>query len=321
MELGNHPDTLRRTESSLPKVLVLLAAYNGADCIREQIESVLRQTNVEVHLVVRDDCSTDSTITIVRECAAIDSRIELLLSSAPSGSASQNFFSLIRTRDAAGFGFVALSDQDDIWNSDKLHSAIELLTKTQSDGYSSAVTAVWPTGKSRLLRQNSLTTESDYLFEGAGQGCTFVLSASLYTQLSSALTVHEPLTRDIHFHDWAIYALTRTWSLKWIFNPVSTMLYRQHDGNDTGARSSLRGVMTRFTRIRQGWYFQQLLRISALCHASSGTDPIIARWYTVLRGQRNFGRRLIIARLCIRGGRRKASDNAVLIASGLLGWI
>jgi rhamnosyltransferase len=159
------------------------------------------------------------------------------------------------------------------------------------------------------------------LLEGAGQGCTFVLSATHYARLRAFLTLHESLTRDIYFHDWAIYALTRAWSLKWAFNPRSTMLYRQHGGNDTGARSSLRGVSMRLSRIRQGWYRQQLLTISALCHAASETDPTIMIWYTVLRAPRSWDRRSSLVRLLLRGGRRRALDNVILTFAALAGWI
>jgi rhamnosyltransferase len=300
---------------------VLLAAYNGANWIREQIDSILRQVGVDIRLVVRDDGSQDSTTTIVREIAASDARVELLHSEAPSGSASQNFFSLIRSCDAAGFDFVALSDQDDIWDADKLHQAAALLTNNHSSAYSSAVTAVWPAGRPRLLKQNSSVTESDYLLEGAGQGCTFVLSVSLYTRLRSFLAAHESLTRDIYFHDWAIYALTRTWALKWTFNPRSTMIYRQHSGNDTGARSSLQGVAMRIRRIRQGWYIQQLLQISELCRAGSENDRMISRWYTILRSPKGWQRRLTLVQLLIRGGRRRVSDNVILTFAALAGWI
>jgi rhamnosyltransferase len=321
MKPTEHPQTVCPTTSVSHRFLVLLAAYNGANWIRAQIESILGQVGVNVRLVVRDDRSQDSTIAIVREIAATDTRVELLHSDAASGSASQNFFSLIRSCDATGFDFIALSDQDDIWDPDKLYQAAALLTNSQSCAYSSAVTAIWPTGRPRLLQQNCPVTESDYLLEGAGQGCTFVLSVLLYARLRSFLTAHESLTRDIYFHDWAIYALTRTWGLKWTFNPRSTMTYRQHSSNDTGARSSLGGIAMRLRRIRQGWYIQQLLRISELCRAASENDPTITCWYTILRAPKGWRRRITLVQFLLRGGRRRASDNVILTLAALAGWI
>jgi glycosyltransferase involved in cell wall biosynthesis len=45
-----------------PKVLVLLAAFNGSDWIVEQIESILGQEGVDLSLLIGDDGSTDGTL-------------------------------------------------------------------------------------------------------------------------------------------------------------------------------------------------------------------------------------------------------------------
>jgi rhamnosyltransferase len=302
------------------RVLILLAAYNGAPWIGEQIQSILRQTHVRGHLVIQDDGSSDSTESVAAEFAASDCRIQVIRSCTTSGSASQNFFALIRTHDAAGYDFIALSDQDDVWNRDKLHNAITILTSRRSAGYSSSVTAFWPNQRTRKLRQRSAVTESDFLFEGAGQGCTFVLSKPFYTDLRIFLRAHEGLTRGLHFHDWTVYALARSWGLTWSFDPRSSMRYRQHKHNDTGARTSASGVFMRLSRIRSGWYEQQLLGISAICRAATSSS-VIERWHTLLRAEKSLHRRLLIAKFLIRGGRRKKLDNAILLFSALIGWI
>lgn len=45
----------------LPRVAVLLAAYNGMPWIEEQISSILAQVDVSVGLFISIDPSTDST--------------------------------------------------------------------------------------------------------------------------------------------------------------------------------------------------------------------------------------------------------------------
>ena len=49
------------------KVDVLVATYNGEKYLREQIESVLKQENVKISILVRDDGSTDNTCNILEE--------------------------------------------------------------------------------------------------------------------------------------------------------------------------------------------------------------------------------------------------------------
>ena len=49
------------------KVAVIMSTYNGEKYIREQIDSILNQTGVEVELFIRDDGSKDSTVKIIEE--------------------------------------------------------------------------------------------------------------------------------------------------------------------------------------------------------------------------------------------------------------
>jgi rhamnosyltransferase len=298
-----------------------MATFDGARWIDEQLDSILNQRRVDVQTVIRDDGSSDSTAANVERIAINDNRITLSVADAPSGSAAQNFFALIRENEATGFDFVALSDQDDVWDTDKLQRSAAALRLSGGCAASSSVVAVWPDGRSRLLIQNPSQTKTDFLFEGAGQGCTFLLTSAFYRQLRSFVIEHPSLTRDIHYHDWSIYALARTWRLVWTFIPDATLRYRQHTANDTGARSSIGGAAMRFRRIRSGWYREQLMGIARVCRAAVPADPMIASWDEVLHSNPSWRRRIKIARTCLAGGRRRFSDNIVLIVSALLGAI
>ncbi len=299
-----------------PRVLVLLAACNGGPWIREQIGSILGQHGVDVQVIVRDDCSCDDTRIEVERIAS-QGRVRLQAACAPSGSAAQNFFALIRENSAAGFDFVALADQDDLWNPDKLIRAARRVTEERAAGYSSWTTAVWANGRESVLRQVGTPTASDFLFEGTGQGCTFVLAAPFYERARHFLVGNRELTRPIHYHDWALYALARTWGLRWTLDPHPTVRYRQHGNNDTGARNSANGIARRLRLIRQGWYRRQLCAIADLCFAADPSNPTVATWRTVLDARQ----RLRTAQFCMRGGRRKAVDNAILVLSAMAGWI
>lgn len=58
-----------------PFVSVCIPTYNGQAFLRECLDSVLAQSLADFEIVVVDDCSSDSTLDIVREYAARDSRI------------------------------------------------------------------------------------------------------------------------------------------------------------------------------------------------------------------------------------------------------
>jgi rhamnosyltransferase len=302
-----------------PRILVLLATFNGEKWIEEQMDSILRQKDVNVHVVVGDDASTDNTLKVLA-CYGAE-RLTIVKRESSGGSASQNFFGLIRDIDASEFDFVAFSDQDDIWNPNKLSRACQALQDGDCSGYASATTAFWTDGTQKLLKQNPTVTESDYLFEGAGQGCTYVLTVGFYSRARRFISDLQAQTRALHYHDWALYALARAWRLQWAFDPESTIQYRQHLSNDTGAKLSVGGMFSRLRRLANGWYGSQIAHIQRFAAAANPSDPIIHDWGRALSTHRSLERRFRVAHFCVRGGRRKVSDNAVLICSALLGWI
>lgn len=71
----------------MPKISVVMPAYNAGKYIGEAIESVLRQTFTDWELIVVDDCSTDNTVEIVRKYALHDTRIKYFMLSHNTGSA------------------------------------------------------------------------------------------------------------------------------------------------------------------------------------------------------------------------------------------
>jgi rhamnosyltransferase len=303
-----------------PRVLVLLAAHNGAHCIREQLESILAQESVEVRVVVRDDASTDNTRWELARFAH-DTRVAVTSGTAASGSAARNFLTLVAENAAAGFDCVAFADQDDRWNPDKLARACRVLAAGAAEGYSSATLAVWQNGRRRVLAPSGAPTSSDFLFEGAGQGCTFVLSAALYERVRRFLAAHADLTQQLHYHDWMVYALARVWGLQWHFDAQPSMQYRQHAGNDTGARGTAGGVARRLDLIRRGWYRAQLGAIAGICSAAAPTNATVLAWQAARARPDGWRRRLRLAHLCLQGGRRRKRDNLVAVLAALCGWL
>lgn len=303
-----------------PRVLVLLAAFNGARWIEQQIESILAQTDVEVRLIVSDDGSSDETVAVVKTFLC-DSRVELVSPSRPTGSAGQNFFWLVRHCPSDGFEYVSFSDQDDIWNSNKLSQGCNELRSTNAVGYSCAVTAFWENGRRKILRQTASVTVSDFLFEGAGQGCTYMLEATFYSRVREFCLAKADLTRSLRYHDWTVYALARCWRMSWCYDPSSMVEYRQHASNDTGAKNSFTGVYKRYLLIKSGWYAREISGILEICIVAAPHDDRVGRWAWIMRKPRSFMRNARVAQFCIQGGRRRWLDNSVLILAGLAGWV
>src|SRR3954470_7309866 len=116
MSFSFHDDS----EDHAPRILVLMATFNGAAWLREQIDSILVQQGVSVRLIVSDDGSSDDTSDLVDRWASHDPRIQRLETAESRLGATGNFLRLLHDADFADAEFVALSDQDDVWEADRL---------------------------------------------------------------------------------------------------------------------------------------------------------------------------------------------------------
>jgi rhamnosyltransferase len=297
-----------------------MTTHNGARWISEQLDSVLSQINVDVSIVISDDGSTDDTVIQLQKYA-LDSRVSITAPPTPTGSAAQNFFWLIRNTRAEEYSCVAFSDQDDLWSEAKLFRAYSALAGSDAVAYSCAVTAFWSQYREKTLSQVDRLTKSDFLFEGGGQGCTFMLTTAFYKRLREFLLMNINQTESIHYHDWATFAIARSWRLQWLFDPKPMVRYRQHENNDTGARASVSGIAKRIGLLRSGWYARQLKGIAKLCLTANPVDATIKEWNLLLALPTGTARRYRMARFCLQGGRRRRSDYIALLGAALAGWL
>lgn len=99
------------------RISVALCTYNGAEFLPAQLESIARQTRLPDEIVVCDDASTDKTRALLESFARTSPiPVSLYFSDQNVGSV-KNFERAIGL--CAG-DIIALSDQDDLWRSDKL---------------------------------------------------------------------------------------------------------------------------------------------------------------------------------------------------------
>lgn len=103
------------------RVSVALCTYNGAAFLDEQLRSILAQTVLPGEIVVSDDGSTDRTGEIVAAVAAESPVPVVFTRNEPALGVTRNFESAMR---ATTGDLIVLSDQDDVWRSDRLAVAI-----------------------------------------------------------------------------------------------------------------------------------------------------------------------------------------------------
>ena len=108
-----------------PLVSVIMPAYNSEKYIRSAIDSVLTQTYENFELILINDCSQDSTLTIMNEYAQKDGRIKVVSNKVNSGVS----FSRNRTISMSRGEYVAFIDSDDIWAPEKLEKQVQLISE------------------------------------------------------------------------------------------------------------------------------------------------------------------------------------------------
>lgn len=226
-------------DAAFPFVEVLLATYNGATYLEEQIRSILGQTGVRVSILARDDGSYDETLHLLHQFQRqVPDRFTVLDNKGERCGAKGNF---IRLLEASSAKYVALSDQDDVWLPEKLSLEVRALQEAEQSHPGSPVlvftdlivvrqdlsvmqASFWhmqkiPAGRTgdfgRLLVQNTFT------------GCTGLMNRELVDLCS-------PMPDLVFMHDWWILLIAACYG-KLVPLPVQTVLYRQHGGNVVGA--------------------------------------------------------------------------------------
>ena len=244
----------------MTKVAILLASYNGQQYIEKQINSIIRQKDVEFKLFISDDKSTDNTLEIIKSYCKQYENIECI-NFDRKGGPGKNFSYLLSNINFKNFDYIALSDQDDIWPDYRLSRAIDELQKHKASAYSSDVVAVDQNEKFiKIITKSQPQKKYDYFFETPGPGCSFVLSSSVVALYQSVLKSNSDLS-NFPYHDWLIYALVRHKGMKWIIDDAPNLLYRQHNNNYMGANFGSLSRLKRINRILFGEYYRELIFI------------------------------------------------------------
>ena len=107
-------------------VSILLATFNGATFLPQQLQSLKKQDHRRWTLIISDDGSSDETLNVAREEVAAT---QLQIFAGPQRGLTQNFWNaLMQVPDG---NFAAFCDQDDVWCPDKLSRALSGLSHFQ----------------------------------------------------------------------------------------------------------------------------------------------------------------------------------------------
>ena len=236
---------------------ILMATCNGAEYLREQLDSVLRQTYTNWHLTVSDDVSTDETVRILDEYThSYPDKISRADFGQRFGSAKAHFMRLCANCEA---DLIALCDQDDVWFPDKLDKMIALLRENMRVYGNETPLLVFsdqiPTDarlnplSDSLVRMQALpVTDLDWhalIFQNVITG-----GACMFNRALVKLACADCDAEKIVMHDWWL-GLTAARFGRIAYLNAPTGYYRQHAQNSVGAKnvSSTAYVIDRLTHI------------------------------------------------------------------------
>ncbi|OHB69183.1 MAG: hypothetical protein A2V70_02080, partial [Planctomycetes bacterium RBG_13_63_9] len=214
---------------------ILLATYNGARFVEAQIESLLQQTYPGIRLLVHDDGSSDATLAILRRFAAQSPGKVLLVDGGRTNLGTSGSFSFLLEHASADY--VMFSDQDDVWQRSKVEATLRRMRQIECAGGADCPILVhtdmavvdehlrmlspsfW--AYQRLDPQRGASLKR-LLVQNVVTGCASMINRAL---LRKAM----PIPPGVMHDGWLALVAAVFGRLECLRR--STMLYRQHSGN------------------------------------------------------------------------------------------
>ena len=216
----------------MKKVAVLMSAYNGEKYIREQIDSVLAQKDVDLTLYIRNDGSKDKTSEILKEYSKLPN---VTVFDEENTGVGISFMRLVYNVPDT-FDYYCFCDQDDIWLPDKIISGIDMIEGSDIPMlYTSNQELVDSEGKSYDMRYKEIPPFSYKQLVCANRlaGCTFVWNNRLQKELCAPGHRPDESFFKIRIHDvWVM--LVASLKGKIVYDSNSHIHYRIHAANVVG---------------------------------------------------------------------------------------
>jgi glycosyltransferase involved in cell wall biosynthesis len=211
--------------NELPLVSVVLGTYNGEAYLQEQLCSVLAQTYPALEIIAIDDGSRDRTVDILREHAARDPRIRVVVNERNLGFI-RNFENGCRL---AGGKYIALCDQDDYWFPEKIEKMVGAIGDFPMVYCDSQLCGedLRPLGRriSDLVHYQS--------FDDCRQLCVFSRMYGHATLITRDLFKKaSPFLEEVPHDGWLAYHASIYGGVRYL--PEVLVKYRQHPGNVFG---------------------------------------------------------------------------------------
>jgi glycosyltransferase involved in cell wall biosynthesis len=276
-------------------VVVLIGTYNGSEYLTEQLESISIQTIDNIDIVVSDDLSTDETKSVIRSYAEKWTKGDFIVVDGPTKGFAENYRHLI-VKYGQSYDYVAFSDQDDIWDADKLEVAIAWLRQHPDRPALYCGRTRYVDKQGRYLRMSPLFSKPPDIRNALTQsiaGANTMVMNRPAARLMVAACEYGPIVA----HDWWAYLVISACGGIVYYDPEPHISYRQHDGNVLGANDTFFARIERIIGLIRGrfagWNSRNLAGLKAIDDLMTDQARDLVDLILRMRGAR-FGTRLAL---------------------------
>jgi len=256
-----------QANNALPKVAILLCTYHGQHYLPEQLDSIEGQTHGNWEVWASDDGSEDDTHAILERYRAKWGAHRISIHNGPAEGFVSNFLSLVCKADIQAECY-AFSDQDDIWEADKLQRAVEWLSSVPKDVpalYCSRTRLV--DAENRDLGLSPLFSKppsfANALIQNIGGANTMV-----FNEAARRLICEVGENVEVVSHDSWAYMVVTGCGGKVKYDAYPSLRYRQHGNNVVGTNSTWAARRVRIRMLWQGhlrtWNDRHLVALQRL---------------------------------------------------------
>jgi len=234
-------------KKNTPLVSIAMCTYNGERFLREQLNSLIKQTYNNIELIIVDDGSSDKTIELIQEYIENDNRIKLYQNENNLGFV-KNFEQAISL---CSGDYIALADQDDIWYLNKIEVFLteiknNILIYSDADLIDKESIL---TGKQLIRPKKNLVSGRCYkslLFYNCVSGNTMMFKKELVTKIL-------PIQDGFSFHDvWIAFIASTLGTI--CYTDKAMIKYRRYDEQITATLE--KNYKSFFDRYRKKRYKQ-----------------------------------------------------------------
>ena len=211
--------------TSTPLVSVAMATYNGADYLKEQISSILGQSYPNLEIIITDDASSDETLAILRDFEKSYQRIKIFRHRLNQGITA-TFENSIKNCSGE---FIAISDQDDIWELNKIEVLMNAMEN--EDAICSDSELVDKSGQTLNKRISSLVNLKSF-YSGVPFLMGICLPGHTLMMQGDFAKYILPMPVEIMYDRWISFCAAANNGIKYVHLPL--VKYRQHKSNHFG---------------------------------------------------------------------------------------